>query len=199
MPPNRAPSTEQFRSLLREVYGMPTALISELEAIAFHETFCKGQMFLRAGEVPELLGFNLNGIFRLFYVDQEGNDFTKGFSQPGNLVISYSALAQNRESYFNIEAIADSEVMLVNYQSWMRIVQENIEWYPFLYRMLQTVYIAKEMREKAFLLDDARTRYLEFRKQFHGLEGKLKQYHVASYLGIASETLSRIRRELKIT
>ena len=59
--------------------------------------------------------------------------------------------------------------------------------------LTEQLYIKKEQREAEFLLDDAPTRYRNFQKQYPGLEDRLPQYHVASYLGITPVALSRIR------
>jgi len=48
------------------------------------------------------------------------------------------------------------------------------------------------------LLDDAPTRYLNFLAEYPALEPRLKQYHIASYLGITPVTLSRIRANLNV-
>jgi CRP-like cAMP-binding protein len=46
------------------------------------------------------------------------------------------------------------------------------------------------------LLHDARQRYLQFLQDYPGLENRLNQYHIASYVGITPESLSRIRANL---
>lgn len=58
---------------------------------------------------------------------------------------------------------------------------------------MEQLYIKKETREAEFLLDDAETRYQRFQSSYPGLEERLTQYHVASYLGITPVALSRIR------
>jgi CRP-like cAMP-binding protein len=151
-----------------------------------------------AGDVPECVGFNLNGVFRLFYVDEDGNDLTKGFCTSGKFVISYSALVQQRPSFFHIEALVDTDILQFSYSQWMQMVAEDIRWYPFLFKLLETVYIMKEMREKSFLLDSATDRYLAFQRDYPNLENEIKLHHVASFIGITPEALSRIRKKVDL-
>jgi hypothetical protein len=92
----------------------------------------------------------------------------------------------------------DTDILHFRYQQWMQLVEEDIRWYPFLFKLLENVYILKEMREKSFLLDDATSRYLSFREDYPNLEDKIKLYHVASFIGITPEALSRIRKNLKL-
>jgi hypothetical protein len=53
----------------------------------------------------------------------------------------------------------------------------------------------KETREMSFLLEDAATRYARFQEEYPGIQDSVKQYHVASFLGITPEGLSRIRKK----
>lgn len=186
-----------FKQSILALSDLPEELIESLFGISRQVRLEKGEQFLMAGEVSEYVGFNLDGIFRLYYIDGDGNDFTKSFSTPGRFVISYSALVQHRPSYFSIEAVSDAQILKFQYTEWMKLVEKDSRWYPFLFKLVESVYIVKEMREKAFLLDDATSRYLSFQNEFPGLEQQLKLYHVASYLGITPEALSRIRKKLK--
>ncbi len=61
-----------------------------------------------------------------------------------SFVITYSALVENRESYFSIEALKDCNVLLFDYDEWMRLVDESNEWYQLLFKLVQRVYIMKE-------------------------------------------------------
>ena len=63
----------------------------------------------------------------------------------------------------------------------MQLVNKDIRWYPFLFKLVEAVYIMKEMREKSFLLDDATSRYLAFLKEYPELENKLKLYKQSKF------------------
>lgn len=55
----------------------------------------------------------------------------------------------------------------------------------------------KMMRENSFLMQNATERYINFKKQYPTLENRVRQAHIASYLGITPESLSLIRRVLR--
>jgi CRP-like cAMP-binding protein len=186
-----------FKRSILAMSNLPDELIERLISISRPVHYKKGQFFLMAGDVPEYVGFNLNGVFRLYYVDENGNDLTKGFSTAGKFVISYSALVQKRPSYFYIEALVDIDVVQFKYDSWRQMIDADIRWYPFVFKLLETVYIMKEMREKSFLLDSAADRYLQFLREYPNLEEHVKLYHIASFIGITPEALSRIRKKMK--
>ncbi len=194
---NQDQTYSQFKNSIHGLSKIPEELIDDLYKICKPVHMKKGEMFLVAGDIPEYMGFNLNGIFRLYYIDNDGNDFTKGFCTPGRFAVSYSALVQKRPSFFFIEAMVDTDILKFKFSQWMEMIEKDIRWYPFMFKLVETVYIMKEMREKSFLLDDATTRYLSFKKNYPDLENKIKLYHVASFIGITPEALSRIRKNLK--
>jgi CRP-like cAMP-binding protein len=187
-----------LRKSVKTLADFPDKLIDDLFDICTLVHYKQGQQFIRAGEVPRNMGYNLNGIFRLYYIDENGNDLTKGFSTAGKFVVSYSALVQKRPSYFFIEAMVASDILQFTFDLWQQMIEEDIRWYPFVFKLLEAVCIMKEMREKSFLLDDAATRYLNFRREYPDLENVIKLYHIASFIGITPEALSRIRKKMKL-
>ena len=90
----------KLKLTITSLWDVPDELTQSFYKICRPVCIKKGQQFIKAGEIPEIMGFNLNGLFRLYYIDSEGNDLTKGFSTPGKFVVSYSAMAQKRDSFF---------------------------------------------------------------------------------------------------
>ena len=84
--------------------------------------------------------------------------------------------------------------MKFDYWAFDQMIQSDLRWYPFTFKLLESVYIMKELREKSFLLDNAAKRYQDFKERYADVEDQIKLYHVASFLGITPEALSRIRK-----
>ncbi len=155
-----------------------------------------GQNYILEGEIPNEFAFNSSGLLRYYYIDNEGNEFTKGFFSERNYICSYSAMIQNRGSYFTIEALEYSELVCIRFSDFKSLLKSHPCWNTFLISLLEKGYCTKEMREREFLLFDAETRYQSFLNSFPGLEKRVKQHHIASYLGITNVALSRIRRKM---
>lgn len=73
------------------------------------------------------------------------------------------------------------------------LLQQDAKWHILLNTILAKEYIKKCRRESSFLLLDASERYHYFLKQFPDADTRIPLFHIASYLGISPETLSRIR------
>ena len=114
-----------------------------------------------------------------------------------SFITSYSALIQNRESYFSIEALEDAEIIEIDYEKWKTISNNKLCWHKFLLSLVEKGYCIKEAREREFLLFDAEKRYKSFLNFFPGLDKRIKQHLIASYLGITPVALSRLRKKLR--
>lgn len=157
----------------------------------------RGEFFVRAGDVPQTIGFVLSGILRLYYVDNDGNEFTKSFCAENGFVAAYSALLMRQPSRLFIQALEDAKLLITDYSAYRSLSESQPSFQQLNCKIAEFLFIKKERRESALLLDDAKTRYLSFLEEYPGLEARLKQHHIASYLGMSPVTLSRIRAQLK--
>lgn len=158
----------------------------------------KGDCFIREGQLPRKFAFVNSGLFRYFYVDDKGNEFTKGFFPEGSFLSSYSAMVQEIPSYFSIEALEDADILVIDFDAWKELRQAHRCWSDFLVAVLEKGFITKERREREFLLFDAEKRYTLFLERYPGLDQRIRQHLIASYLGITSVALSRIRRKMGV-
>jgi CRP-like cAMP-binding protein len=156
----------------------------------------KGESFLNEGQSSRTIAFIKSGLFRYYYIDNKGNEFTKGFFVENSVLTSYSAILEKRSSYFTIQALENSEIEIIDYIKSQKLFVEHPCWNSFLVIQLQKALIMKEEREREFLLFDAEQRYRAFLQQFPNLEKRIKQHIIASYLRLAPESLSRIRKNI---
>jgi len=160
-------------------------------------TVKKNEYFLRAGDVPQRIGFNVSGLMRLFYIDSNGTEFIKHFCMENTLAISFSAFLLREESKFYIQAIEDTKLLTINYKTYREILDSHVCWQIVSRKLAELLYIIKEKREYELLMNSAQVRYLQFLEDYPNLEHRLNNYHIASYLGITPESLSRIRTNLR--
>lgn len=188
---------QQLIGFLRSVTEIPDAEIEKALGIFRPIQFGRNQFILRAGEMPNSLGFLVSGIVRLYYISDSGHEFTKTFCIKGDVVTSYSSLLLSEPSSFFIQTLEDSSMLVADYAAYQKIADGHPCWQALSRRIVEMLYIKKERRESSLLLDDAQTRYLNFLEEYPGLENQIKQHHIASYLGITPVSLSRIRARLR--
>lgn len=157
-----------------------------------------GAFLLRAGEPVKDVYFCNQGLFRLFYTLADGREFTKSFSLASEFVTSYGAMISGGESYFAVQALEDSVVIQIPYSLLQELTDRSHAWERLMRRCAEQLYMKKEERERELLYLSATERLLAFRRKYPGLEARIPQYQIASYLGINPVSLSRIVKQMKV-
>ena len=157
----------------------------------------KHQYFIRAGEKPHLLGAVASGLFRTFCITGKGHEKILAFRHAGHVLGGYAPYLINQNNWYSIQALEDSELLCFSFQDLESLSAGHPCWEKVVYSYTARMFIEKECRERSLLMDDATTRYLSFLEAHPGLEKRISQYHIASYLGISPVSLSRIRSRLK--
>lgn len=170
--------------------------IEELVSKTQYKCYKKGELLLTAGDSYENVGYVLSGLVRSYYMDKAGNDITKYFHVENQFFMD-EGLFDYKVSICTYEALEDCRILTLKTDIFKSYVWENQclkEMYLFA---LQEGMKYKIYRENSFLTQSAGERYMEFKAANQELESRVKQAHIATYLGIAPESLSRIKRAMK--
>ena len=187
---------ENLKDKIAGLTKLPAYAVGDLLDVSTLRELPKGSFFIRAGEQPRKMAFVLKGLFRYVYTDDEGNEYTKSFMPAGSFLSSYTSMINGEASYYAIEALEDSSVVVFEYEAWQGLRAKDRIWTDLLVTMLERGYGAKERRERELLLLSAEARYQNFCAMYPGLIGRIKQHQIASFLGIKPESLSRIRKNM---
>jgi CRP-like cAMP-binding protein len=175
---------------------LPENKIDEFISLGKEKQVKANDFFLRIDETPKCIAFVVSGLFRYVYINEKGDEFTKGIIAENSFLSSYSAMITSRSSYFAIEALEDSKILEISWKDFKSLMDGDIFWIKFLLKFVEKGFMKKENRERDLLLLDAETRYKNFLSEYPGMNQRIKQGIIASYLGIKPETLSRIRRKI---
>jgi len=156
----------------------------------------KRQAILRAGEKCNFEGFVNKGCFRVFYLDERGNENTLYFATEGWWITDMGSFINQSPAILSIEAVEESEVLLITYPQKESLYQVMPKVEKLFRVMTQKTHVALQRRMISYLSKNADKRFLEFVDMYPQLEQRLSQQHIASYLGISHEFLSKIRKKL---
>lgn len=152
----------------------------------------KGVTLIQAGQLVKHAYFCTMGLFRLYYTLQDGREYNVAFTVENDFATSYGAMVMGTPSFFTIEAMEDSAVIEISYDTLKELADKSRAWERFVYKSVERLYIRKEERERELLYLSAKERYDVFLVKYPGLAHRIPQYHIASYLGITPVSLSRI-------
>jgi CRP-like cAMP-binding protein len=156
----------------------------------------KGQHFVKIGDVPDKMGFIISGIFRVYYNTEQGDERTLIFRGENRFLSAYRSVLESEPSGYGMQALEPSFLICMHLKEYKRLLTESNCWSNVSRQYIEDLFIEKEQREKELFALDATSRYLSFRKRYPDVERRVSQYHVASYLGITPQALSRIRKRL---
>ena len=170
-----------------------------LEQIVMLSTFRiieKGTLLRSIGDSTDTAALVLDGMARCYYIDGDGNDITRGFSVKGTLCMD-DGMFGYPESLTEWETLTDTTLMVFNVGEIKQLINENDAIKNTYIQLLENALKYKIYRENGFLVENASERYIHFRKMFPEICQTVKQQYIATYLGIAPESLSRIKKSLK--
>jgi CRP/FNR family transcriptional regulator, anaerobic regulatory protein len=155
----------------------------------------RNEFYLSEGSVCDRIAFICSGGFRMFYTI-EGEESCKDFQFEGSFTGSlYSLLTQER-SRFAVAALEDSEILEIKRDDLFALYDGFKIWERFGRLYAQQLFIYKEEREAALLLESSSQRYQNLMREHPQHLQRIPQKYLASYLGVKPESLSRIRRQL---
>jgi len=190
-------TTQAFFAKIRSYADLSDAAEAAWTAILRPRTYRKDEVLIRAGDVPTRYAFVVKGLFYQHYVGPDGDLIVKYFFPEDRIAASVSATLLAEPSLFTITAIEDSSVLAYDFSAFRGLAAEFPDIAAFYIRYMERHWIIeKEPDEISFRHDDAMKRYRDFIRREPALHRRLKQHHIAAWLGITPESLSRLRRAI---
>ncbi len=130
------------------------------------------------------------------YYLSEGKEINTHFSFENQFVVDYDSFIQMKPSRYYLQALEDAEIVVFNLPTLNNAYNASQNWERFGRIMAEYSYKTTTKRVESFMFMDAEQRYLDLMKdQPHMLE-RVPLYHIASYIGIERESLSRLRKKI---
>lgn len=154
------------------------------------------EYFLKEGKICEQMAFIKKGELRMFYITEEGKEINVEFFFENDFVASYQSFLRQTKSKYYIQAISDCELVTISNKTLQNAYANSPYWQKFGRIVAEKVFTLAEQRTESFLFYNAEERYLNLLSNRPIIFKKIPLYHIASYLGIEPESLSRLRKKL---
>jgi len=171
-------------------------LLGEIVSHTSFRVVKKGEILASIGDNTTYAGLTLSGLARAYYIDDDGNDITRGFAPEGRMFMDEGFFGYTERNCM-WETLEESTIMICETEAIKKIIRENVSFKDVWIHLLESALRYKIYRENGFLVENATERYIHFKKLFPDLSERVPQRHIATYLGIAPESLSRIRSAMK--
>lgn len=176
------------------------SMLDYLGVIAEHTAtfrFRAGERFPIRGREDHQAAYITEGVFRVFSVDAAGRETIVRLAAEGDFTMyieDYKSL--NPDLNYHWEAVTDAIVFSWGKEDLEFLVRNVPNWYLLTLKILQTVTLRVIIERGEMFSDDATTRYTKFSERYPHIISRVPLWQIANYLGIAPQSLSRIRQSL---
>lgn len=189
-------SHSEFLEQINQYYPISKETEAALLNICTEEIYRKNDLLLESGNPARYYYFIKSGLIGYYTVDEQGNSIYKIFFEENSFVASTAAIIKNEPSDFNIIALEDCSVIQYPVKAYRELLEKYHDLALFhLYYLEKNWVVKKEPLEVSLKFETAKQRYLSLLEN-KSLYNRLKQLHIASYLGITPTQLSRIKKEV---
>lgn len=165
-----------------------------VNAVCKIEKQTKGDLLLEEGRVAHRLYFINNGSIRNFYY-HDGKDVTSWIYREGQLVTAWNSFYGRTPSYENIELVEDSTICSILFEDLQKLYAHYPKMQTFGRIMVEEQMVFLDSYYKGIMFMSAKEKYDLLLSVFPDVTQRVNLGHIASFLGISQETLSRIRKK----
>ncbi len=187
---------ENIINYLSEVLEIPNESAKLCSDFYIAKNVAKNEFLLQENEICTQTYFVEKGLLRMYSIDRNGKEHIIQFAPEKWLISDRSSLYFNEKSKYYIEAVEDSEVLLLKNDFFTSIIERFPNTAENNDLLLQKHIRNLQNRVNSLLAETAEERYMNFIKMYPDILQRVPQWMVASYLGITPESLSRVRKEL---
>ncbi|WP_298741414.1 Crp/Fnr family transcriptional regulator [uncultured Chitinophaga sp.] len=157
-----------------------------------HKKLRRRQYLLQEGDICRYDHFVIKGGLRQYEVDDEGRENVMQFGFEDWWISDWYSMLTNTPTAYNIEALEDTEVLQIERVKLEQLFLEIPALERYFRIIILHAFVALQ-RRVLFMQKSSAERYAEFLTRYAHVEQRVSQQHVASYLGITRETLSRLK------
>ncbi len=187
---------ETFLQRLRGIHPVSPEFEEAIQSLEILEV-PKGTLLLREGQREDYAWIVIKGLLRSFYI-KDGEEICSRFNSENQIVLSVASFYNRVPGYEFVETLEDATLARVHHDR----LQEFYRSYPefnFIGRVLTEYYFTlSEQRLYLLRKQSAEERYRYFMEHYPEWLQRVPLKHVATFLGMNLETLSRVRKKMSV-
>jgi CRP-like cAMP-binding protein len=180
-------------SVLLGVVGLDERHVAEFRQVMLRKPLTKKEFLITEGNTCNFIAIVVSGVMRSFIRAGQTDEFNNDFYFEHDFVSAYTSFLTSRPTNCNIQALTDASIVYITLEQYQSMISRDNEWLKLGKYIAETFFIRKCKRETSFLKNTAAQRLESVLQLYPGIEQRVSQYHIASYLGVKPESLSRIK------
>jgi CRP-like cAMP-binding protein len=186
---------EKLFTVLMTVYPLSDALKNYLSQRVKVLRFKKKHILLRPGEIANNIYFISEGLLRAYYTDEKGEEHTFWVMKELDMMASAFSFFTRQPGDLTIEVLEDCELIVIDHDTLEKTYKEFMEFNVVGRVLTQKYYALSDERAMILRMKSMTDRYWYMVDHYPELVQRIRQKYMASYLGMTSEHLSRVRKK----
>ena len=179
---------------LKNTVPFPSEELADIISYFEREAVKKNKPLVKEGQVCTKLYFIEKGVGRSYYLTEAGKDVTQWFFVEGQFMTSIESFFQQNPSLYYLEMLEDAVLYSITREN-LDLLFARYHNMEKLGRLLSTEMLTRVVNKlSAIQFQTARERHDYMLTEFPDIANRVALGHIASYLGMTQETLSRIRK-----
>jgi CRP/FNR family transcriptional regulator len=183
---------DRLRKHIEEIVPLSDEEFAFVQKFFVAKRVKKHQYLSQEGDAANFEYLILSGIFRMFYLDQDGKEHIIQFAGENWWMADYLAYFKEKKATLNITCMADAEILCLTLEGRESLAAGLHKMEYFFRVKLTNGYIAQQRRIISLLAGNPQQRYEEFGQLYPHLMQQIPKKYIAEYLGVSRETLSRL-------
>ncbi len=185
---------EQIRQVIKQMIDVSEDELNDFLNGAITKTFKRQEIISRPASIPNEIFFINKGIIRVLITDNEGTEHTIHFALENQFIADYSNFIQQQPSIYSLQTLEETEVVILP-RSTIEWGYKNLKEGQKMGRLIAEYYfIYQDDRIKNNYVRTPKQRYDCITEVFPNIHNRVPQHMIASYLGITSIHLSRLKK-----
>lgn len=184
-----------FIKYIQRIVSLSEEEMAEFLAAFKSKNVKKKQFIIQPDFIAQHRTYVLQGAFRSYVIDQDGIDHTIQFALEDWWVSDYNSFIYQKPATMFVVALEDSTVLQIDYKTEQQLKASNHKFETFFRTAAERTAAFHQRRIISALTRSAEERYNDFLTTYPSAVQRLPQYVLASYLGMTTEFLSKIRNQ----
>ena len=184
---------DQFLDFLHSFVALNSKDRELVRQVLQIKNYKKGSFLLAEGEISTAFFFNLKGLIRLFY-NRTNGEKTAYFYPENTFISAYESFTRQKPSKLNFQAMAETTVVVISAQAAQTLLAHDPKFDMIARVIMEEEMIAHQRIIESLLTLSPEERYFQLLDENPDIFQRVSQHYIASYIGVAPESLSRIKK-----
>jgi len=186
---------DKIKPIINSVASISSKSLENIQDLVQYVNFEKGELITKVGQRNNLEYFVIQGICKSFLYNPEGDEITLSFFMPNSIISPFTTRNKEGKSILNIRCLTATEIATINAEKFEKLMIDDLEIRHFGNTVLRNELMKKVQKEIGLASLPAKIRLQTLRTQYPNIENLIPHSDIATYLGITTISLSRLRTQ----